>query len=65
MAPNIDLAPSIPYQYLTKKHLLFDLVYNPETTLFMKKGMENGAIVANGLEMLRGQAEKAWEVWNS
>jgi shikimate dehydrogenase len=64
MFPNIDLSPAIPYNYLTKDHLLFDLIYNPLETVFMKKGIENGAIVTNGLQMLYLQAEKAWQIWN-
>lgn len=63
--PNVDECPDIPYQDLTNQHLLFDLVYNPEETLFMKKGLDNGAAAKNGLEMLHLQAEKAWEIWNS
>ncbi|MDC1106381.1 shikimate dehydrogenase [Prolixibacteraceae bacterium] len=62
--PNMDNCPSIPYDYLSKDHLLYDLVYNPAQTLFMKKGKEQGAVVKNGLEMLHLQAEKAWEFWN-
>ena len=65
MSPNIDQAPALPYEYLTKDHLLYDLGYNPEETLFMKKGIAQGAKVINGLPMLIGQAEKAWEIWNS
>jgi shikimate dehydrogenase len=65
MYPKIDTCPEIPYQYLGPNHFLFDLVYNPEETLFMKKGKEKGAQVKNGLEMLHLQAEKAWEIWNS
>jgi shikimate dehydrogenase len=64
MYPKIDTYPDIPYQYLTPEHYLFDLVYNPEITTFMKKGLEKGAKVKNGLEMLHLQAEKAWEIWN-
>lgn len=63
--PKIDACPDIPYEYLTSDHVLFDLVYNPEITLFMKKGIEKGANVKNGLEMLHGQALAAWEIWNS
>jgi len=63
--PNTNECPDIPYQYLTKDHLLFDLVYNPEETLFMKKGRSYGAHAQNGLEMLHLQAEKAWEIWNT
>ena len=62
--PNVDTCPDIPYQYLTNKHLLFDAVYNPAETLFMKKGKEQGAEVINGEQMLIGQAEAAWEIWN-
>jgi shikimate dehydrogenase len=62
--PKIDNCPSIPYEYLTNDHVLFDLVYNPEVTLFMKKGIEKGAKVKSGLEMLHGQAEASWEIWN-
>jgi shikimate dehydrogenase len=62
--PKIDKCPAIPYEFLTKDHVLFDLVYNPEVTLFMKKGIEKGAKVKSGLEMLHGQAEASWEIWN-
>jgi shikimate dehydrogenase len=64
MFPNLHEAPDIPYQFITKDHLLFDLVYNPAETLFMKKGIEKGATVSNGLKMLHIQAEKSWEIWN-
>jgi len=63
--PNIDNCPDIPYQSITSDHVLFDLVYNPEETLFLKKGKEQGAKTKNGLEMLHLQAIKAWEIWNS
>jgi shikimate dehydrogenase len=63
--PNIKEFPAIPYHLLTEKHLLFDLVYNPEITTFMKKGLEKGAKTVNGLEMLHLQAEKAWDIWNA
>ena len=65
MSPKIDGLPNIPYQYLTSQHLLYDLIYNPETTLFLQKGKEKGAITINGLNMLKLQADKAWEIWNS
>jgi shikimate dehydrogenase len=65
MNPNIDSFPPIPYQYISKQHILFDLVYNPAETKFLKKGMEQGAAVLNGSEMLMFQAEKSWEIWNS
>lgn len=64
MYPNADLCPEIPYECLTSRHLLYDLLYNPDTTLFMKKGSEQGALVKNGLEMLLLQAFGAWEIWN-
>ena len=64
MFPKVDQAPAIPYESLTPKHLLFDLVYNPEDTLFMQKGREQGAIVKNGLEMLYLQAVASWRFWN-
>ena len=65
MYPKIEACPDLRYEALTSHHYLFDLVYNPEETLFMKKGLEQGAKVKNGLEMLYLQAEKAWEIWNS
>ena len=64
MFPKTDACPAIPYEYVTDKHLLFDLVYNPEETLFMKKGMQQGATTKNGLEMLHLQAIGAWNIWN-
>lgn len=63
--PNIDNHPPIPYQYLTDKHLLYDLVYNPPITTFLALGKEHGAKFYNGQKMLELQAEKAWEIWNS
>lgn len=65
MFPNVEKCPNIPYQYLSDKNLLFDLIYNPAETLFLKKGKEKGALTQNGLPMLILQAEKAWEIWNS
>ena len=62
--PNINNCPNIPYQFISSGHLLYDLVYNPEETLFMKKGKEHGAVTVNGLSMLYHQADKAWEIWN-
>lgn len=64
MFPNVAQAPEIPYDCLSDKHLLFDLVYNPEETLFMKKGRAEGATVKNGLEMLHLQAVASWDFWN-
>jgi shikimate dehydrogenase len=64
MYPNVNTSPHIPYQFLTSDHLLYDLIYNPEETLFMKKGLEKGATVKGGLEMLHLQAIRSWEIWN-
>jgi len=63
--PKIEACPDIPYQFLTNKHMLFDLIYNPEETTFLKKGKIKGANTLNGARMLVLQAEKAWEIWNS
>ncbi len=63
MYPNISESPNIPYQYLTEQHFLYDLVYNPEETLFMSKGKEMGAVAHNGERMLHLQADEAWEIW--
>ncbi len=63
--PNIHDKPDIPYPHLTEQHLLFDLIYNPEKTAFLKAGTTKGASVQNGLSMLEFQAEKAWEIWHS
>ena len=65
MSPNIDSAPPIPYDDLSRSNILFDLVYNPEKTLFLKEGERHGCLIKNGLEMLHLQAEKAWEIWNA
>ena len=62
--PNVSECPQIPYEFLTPRHLLYDLVYNPAETLFLKKGKEKGAIIKNGLEMLELQALAAWEIFN-
>lgn len=63
--PNINQKPDIPYEFITSVHLLFDLIYNPERTAFLMAGQKQGAQVCNGNQMLRFQAEKAWEIWNS
>lgn len=63
--PKTEECPAIPYELLGANHLLYDLVYNPAETLFLKKGKEQGAQIHNGLPMLQLQAEKAWEIWNS
>lgn len=65
MHPKTETCPDLPYDKITSDHYLFDLVYNPEETLFMKKGREKGARTKNGLEMLYLQAEKAWEIWSN
>ncbi|MEZ7838312.1 MAG: shikimate dehydrogenase [Flavobacteriales bacterium] len=64
-SPNINECPEIPYKYLTEKHLLVDLVYNPSETLFLKKGKKQNATILNGNAMLIHQAEAAWAIWNS
>lgn len=64
MIPQEHTFPGIPFSLLTSKHYLYDLVYNPEETIFLQKGKEAGAQLKNGLEMLYLQAEKAWEIWN-
>ena len=64
MSPKIDTAPDIDYKLITVKHYLFDLIYNPSETTFLKNGREKGANTLNGLEMLELQAEKSWEIWN-
>lgn len=62
--PNVQECPDIPYQHLSQKHLLYDLIYNPSETLFLRNGKEMGAKTSNGLKMLELQAEKAWKIWN-
>lgn len=64
MSPNIDSAPALPYAALSPRHLLYDLVYNPEVTQFMREGRRFGATVKSGLEMLHRQAIASWEFWN-
>lgn len=63
--PNITDCPPIPYEHLGEEHLLFDLIYNPSETEFLKRGKSRGTKTSNGLKMLEFQAEKAWEIWNS
>ena len=62
--PKSDACPAIPYEFLTADHLLFDVVYNPAETLFLKYGRAHGAEGINGEAMLIGQAEASWEIWN-
>ena len=63
--PNTEDCPPIPYEGILQEHLLFDLIYNPQETLFLKRGKENGATIKNGQEMLELQAEQSWAIWNS
>lgn len=65
MYPNVDECPNIPYHLLTPSHLCYDLLYNPDVTLFMKRAEEQGATIKNGLEMLLLQAFAAWNIWNT
>lgn len=65
MFPKVIEAPPIPYEAIGTSHCLFDLIYNPERTLFLQKGTEYGAAVQNGLEMLKIQAEEGWKIWNA
>ena len=64
MMPDTDSCPDIPYEYISAQHLLFDCIYNPEETLFLRKGRAQGARTKNGMEMLFGQAKAAWAIWN-
>ena len=64
-APNVNECPPIPYEAITDRHLLYDLIYNPEKTLFLEKGEQQGAGIKNGYEMLVLQAEKSWEIWTN
>lgn len=63
MYPDVDTVPPLPWNFITHKHLLFDLTYNPEETRFMQMGIAKGARAINGLGMLKRQAELAWEIW--
>jgi len=63
--PNVNECPSIPYEYLNNKHLVYDLIYNPKKTLFLKKSEAQGATLINGLRMLEIQAEASWNLWTS
>ncbi len=63
--PNIKEKPDLPYAFLTKEHLLFDLIYNPDKSAFLQAGESQGASIRNGLQMLKLQAEKSWEIWNT
>ena len=63
MFPNVEQAPSLPYEALSPDHVLLDLIYNPEETLFLRHGREHGATILNGLTMLHAQADAAWELF--
>ncbi len=65
MWPNENTCPAIPYELITSKHYLYDLVYKPAETLFLQKGKNNGAVTQNGYEMLLIQAEESWRIWNN
>lgn len=65
MWPDVDHCPDIPYTFLSSDHLLYDVVYNPEDTLFMKKGRDHGATVIGGTDMFELQAGATWEIWNN
>lgn len=65
MYPLLNKCPDIPYKAIGSKHYLFDLIYNPEKSLFLKRGESNGASTKNGRDMLIFQAEKSWEIWNN
>jgi shikimate dehydrogenase len=65
MFPKTDAKPNLDYSLLTERHILFDLVYNPEITEFLKEGKERGCTIVSGIKMLQIQAEKAWEIGNS
>ena len=62
--PDTEVCPDIPYEAIGDQHFLFDLIYNPAKTLFLKRGEERGAAIQNGLDMLIAQAEASWKLWN-
>lgn len=62
--PDVNAAPEIPYEHISPDHFLYDLVYNPEETEFLRRGKAKGAMVMNGLDMLKLQAEEAWRIWS-
>ncbi len=64
MSPKENQSPNIPYQYITAEHLLYDLIYKPEKTIFLAEGEKYGATIKNGFEMLVIQAEENWKIWN-
>lgn len=62
--PKVEQKPNIPYEFLDESHLLYDLIYNPELTAFLKNGLDKNAQIKNGFEMLELQAEESWRIWN-
>ena len=62
--PKVEDKPTIPYEFLSDQHLLYDLIYNPEKTAFLQEGEKRGSQIKNGLEMLELQAEESWRIWN-
>ena len=65
MYPHVDECPDIPYDLITNEFLCYDLLYNPDVTLFRKRCAQHGAVTKNGLEMLLLQAFESWEIWNA
>lgn len=63
--PDINKAPNIPFDYITQHHYLYDLIYNPKETLFLKNGKKKNAKTKNGLSMLHIQATESWKIWNN
>jgi len=63
MFPDVAKKPDFPYEFVTSRHIFYDLIYNPEQTLFLNKAQEKGAVVINGLKMLHLQAEASWKIW--
>lgn len=63
--PDVDACVPFPFEFLTESHLCIDLIYNPEETKFLRESKSHGATTLNGLSMLKEQANKAWEIWNS
>lgn len=64
MFPDVNSCAPIPYHLLTKNHVCYDLVYNPQETEFLKRAAKQGAVTKNGIEMLHGQALAAWDIWS-
>ncbi|MCF6222251.1 MAG: shikimate dehydrogenase [Flavobacteriaceae bacterium] len=63
--PKVENLPDLPYHLLSQEHLLYDLIYNPAITSFLQKGKNFGAMIKNGEDMLKLQAERSWEIWNT